>query len=578
MLSKLTVIYEIKNILKTYPGQLYPVNNNINLQIYAGEIFGILGDNGAGKSSLIRQMVNLLSSNGGEIFFLEKSILKVPYLLQMNVGYMPQESSALNNLTIKEALYFSAHLRGMNRQEAHQECARLLDLWQIHELRNKPSSRLSGGQKRLLRLAVAMASSPPVMILDEPTNDLDPQRRKLVWDILRQQNQNQGTTIILITHDAIEAEKAIQRVGIMHQGNLVVVGKPRELKQEVDKMLRLELFFSPETPPNLPPNLSVISLEPGHWRFLLEWSQVNNILNNLELTLIDDFRLYSATLEDLYLYYTNNPKTTLPNSTLHTPSSTSGTGKIKRNPQHFIVQLIDLFLMELTNWRWSWQALIINSIAAPILGIIALGSFAKGTGEDTLAYILTGNLVMSLMFGTLDKVATRFTFMKFSGALDYFATLPISREALIIATVLAFFLLSLPSLLVIILLGAFYLKLSLIISPLIILIIPLCVISLSGIGAVIGTNAPSPEVGSSLSLLVTMILLFIGPVLIPANRLPDFLIIAGYFSPASYAASAIRQTLLGTISQQILIDIFALLGFSVLSFWIARRKFNWRQR
>ena len=91
---------------------------------------------------------------------------------------------------------------------------------------------------------------------DEPTNDLDPQRRKLVWDILREINREQRTTIILITHDAIEAEKPIQRVGILHADELVALSRPSELKRQVDRMLRLELFFSPETPPTLPPNLT----------------------------------------------------------------------------------------------------------------------------------------------------------------------------------------------------------------------------------------------------------------------------------------------------------------------------------
>jgi len=89
--------------------------------------------------------------------------------------------------------------------------------------------RLSGGQKRLLQIAIALAASPPVLILDEPTNNLDPQRRKLVWDTLREVNQQLGTTVVFITHDAIEAEKVIQRVGILREGELVAVGRPSEL-------------------------------------------------------------------------------------------------------------------------------------------------------------------------------------------------------------------------------------------------------------------------------------------------------------------------------------------------------------
>ncbi|NJM72402.1 MAG: ABC transporter ATP-binding protein [Scytonema sp. RU_4_4] len=297
------IVYDIQNLVKFYPGQTEPANKNITLQIYQGEIFGILGDNGAGKSTLIRQMVNLLSIDSGIISFFRQNIIKAPHLVQMNIGYMPQESGALNNLTVGESLYFTAHLRGMSRNDARKECDALLDFWQIQELRHKPSSRLSGGQRRLLRLAVAMAGLPPVLILDEPTNDLDPQRRKLVWDNLRRINQEQGTTIILITHDAIEAEKAIQRVGILRSGELVAVGRPSELKQQVDRMLRLELFFSPENPPTLPPGLTFVPLQAGHWRVLLEWNQVTLTLNSLNLDMVDDFRLYSATLEDLYLHY-----------------------------------------------------------------------------------------------------------------------------------------------------------------------------------------------------------------------------------------------------------------------------------
>jgi ABC-2 type transport system ATP-binding protein len=301
------LIYDIQDLVKTYPGQSTPVNDRITLQIDQGEIFGILGDNGAGKSTLVRQMVNLLSSTSGTINFLGKNITTIPDVIKMNVGYMPQESGAVKNLTIAESLYFTAHLRGMSRREAREECDRLLYQWKMMEWRDQPAARLSGGQLRLLRLAVTMAGSPPVLILDEPTNDLDPQRRKLVWDNLRQLNQEQGTTIIFITHDAIEAEKIIQRVGILRSGQLVAIGRPSDLKRQVDRLLRLELFFEPDNPPVLPAELTCDQPAPGHWCIFLEWHQVESTLNRLNLAEIDDFRLYSATLEDLYLHYANKP-------------------------------------------------------------------------------------------------------------------------------------------------------------------------------------------------------------------------------------------------------------------------------
>ena len=296
-------MYDVRDLVKVYPGQTWPANKNIALQIHQGEIFGILGDNGAGKSTLVRQMVNLLRSSSGSITLFGQSIVQDPLHVPMNVGYMPQDARALNNLTVGEALFFTAHLRGMGRDEARRERDALLGLWQVQALRHEYSPQLSGGQRRLLRLAVAMVASPPVLILDEPTNDLDPRRRRLVWDVLRRLNHERGTTVIFITHDAIEAEKVIQRVGIMREGELVAVGRPSELKRLVDQKLRLELFFSPETRPSLPPGLTCHQLESGRWLVLLEREQVMPVLDGLNLERIDDFRLQSATLEDLYLHY-----------------------------------------------------------------------------------------------------------------------------------------------------------------------------------------------------------------------------------------------------------------------------------
>ena len=297
------VVYDIRDLVKIYPGQTAPANRNITLQIEQGEIFGLLGDNGAGKSTLVKQMINLVRSTSGSITLFGQPISRDPLYVPMNVGYMPQDGLALNNLTVDEALFFTAHLRGLSRADANRERDTLLDLLQMHGLRGKIVPQLSGGEKRLLQIAIALASNPPVLILDEPTNDLDPQRRKLVWETLRRLNRENGTTIVFITHDAIEAEKVIQRVGIMREGELVALGKPSELKGLVDKKLRLELFFSPDTPPRLPPILPCRKLDAGRWLVLLEWEEMMPVLNLLDLSQLDDFRLYSATLEDLYLHY-----------------------------------------------------------------------------------------------------------------------------------------------------------------------------------------------------------------------------------------------------------------------------------
>lgn len=319
------LVYDIRDLVKRYPAAsrradsqaVRPANDHITLQIYPGEIFGLLGDNGAGKSTLVRQMANLLRSTSGSISFLGRPLGQDPLQAPLNIGYMPQETAAINNLTVGEALLFTAHLRGLSLPAARQERERLLDQWQIRPLQSKPGPQLSGGERRLTYLAVSMAASPPVLILDEPTNDLAPQRRKQVWDILRGLNRSQGVTVIFITHDAIEAEKIIQRVGIMSAGRLVAIGRPSQLKAQVDQKLRLEIFTSADGPPALPDGLQPLAVDAGRWVAYLERSQAAQVIASLAEARVDDFRLYSATLEDLYLYYADGTQSpALPDPTV----------------------------------------------------------------------------------------------------------------------------------------------------------------------------------------------------------------------------------------------------------------------
>jgi len=242
------------------------------------------------------------------------------------------------------------------------------------------------------------------------------------------------------------------------------------------------------------------------------------------------------------------------------------------------VQLVDLFLMELTNWRWAWRATVITGTIAPLLSLLALGVFARDSGQGTLAYVLTGNVVLSLMFGNLDRVQSRFSFMRAMGTLDYFAMLPIEKYNLILATVFSFLLLSLPSLLVTILVGSLLLRIPIAPHPAILIVVPLAAISLAGIGALIGVSVRRPEEGGSLSLVVTMVLTAMGPVIIPPQRLPAFMLTLGRLSPATYAASAFRQALLGPVTGRILLDLAALAVFAAISLWVVGRKMDWRQK
>jgi len=162
------------------------------------------------------------------------------------------------------------------------------------------------------------------------------------------------------------------------------------------------------------------------------------------------------------------------------------------------------------------------------------------------------------------------------GSLDYDATLPIHTYVLVLAAVLSFLLLSLPSLVVTTLCGWLALHIPLSPHPLLLLVSPLCAIPLSGIGALIGSVARRPEEAGSLSLLFTLLLVGLGPAVIPPDRLPGFTVTLGRLSPATYAASALRQTLLGPLTGQIVVDVAVLALAGVIVFGLVVRLMDWR--
>ena len=221
----------------------------------------------------------------------------------MQVGYMPQTAFALNSLTTAEAIYFSAHLRGLSSREAKRQRDALIDQLQLDPLRNKVSRQMSGGERRLLQLAVTIAADPPVLILDEPTNELDPVRRRQVWGLFRDLNRQHGRTIVLITHNALEAEQVIGQVGILRDGRMVALGTPAELKSRIAGTLRLDITLRDEGGWHPPDYVTVESQYRDKITAHVASSDMARLTRDLAPTSILEFRLQSTTLEDVYLDY-----------------------------------------------------------------------------------------------------------------------------------------------------------------------------------------------------------------------------------------------------------------------------------
>ena len=250
--------------------------------------------------------------------------------------------------------------------------------------------------------------------------------------------------------------------------------------------------------------------------------------------------------------------------------------KAERRLQPWPVQVFDLYLLGLSNWRWSWRSAIVVDTISPLIGMIVLAVFGRDFGPTSLAYVMTGNVVLSLMFGNSRKMCGHVTSLRMMGGLDYYATLPVSKTALIMGISAAFVTLSLPSVTLTILIGALILGVPLQISPLVLLVIPMCAAPLAGIGAYIAFSVRNPESAGAWELLFMLLLTGLGPIIIPPDRLNPMFNTLSYLSPARYAASALRATLLGPITGQLAIDMAILLSFTILILAFVVRRMDWR--
>ncbi|WP_096270822.1 ABC transporter ATP-binding protein [Paucisalibacillus globulus] len=227
----------IKDVTKHFGKHV--VLKNIHLDILEGEIFGLLGPSGAGKTTLVKELSGLDTPTSGENIVLGQTMPKLDVINR--IGYMAQSDALYEDLSAKENLQFFSSLyglKGMKLKERIQEVMKLVDLT---EHVNKLVSDYSGGMKRRLSLAIALLHEPELLILDEPTVGIDPVLRKKIWDAFYQLNE-QGTTIIVTTHVMDEAEKC-DRLGLMRDGSLIAVGTPSELKQHTNSATIEEAFL-----------------------------------------------------------------------------------------------------------------------------------------------------------------------------------------------------------------------------------------------------------------------------------------------------------------------------------------------
>jgi len=235
-IRNLVVEYRVRGI-----GQVPTVAvNNLNLEVYQGEVFGFLGPNGAGKTSTMQVLLGFRAATSGAAFIFDINVQEA--IARQRIGYLPELTYYYKFLTAEELLRFYARIFKIPRLEADRRIDSLLKLVELESARKRPIKSYSKGMQQRVGLAQALINDPDLLILDEPTSGLDPLGRMKVREII-QRLKNEGKTVFFSSHELGEVETICDRVAIIHCGELKVEGRVNDLIQKYQTDLE-KIFLS----------------------------------------------------------------------------------------------------------------------------------------------------------------------------------------------------------------------------------------------------------------------------------------------------------------------------------------------
>jgi ABC-2 type transport system ATP-binding protein len=298
-----TALLEVRNLTKQYRRGVL-ANDDLSLDVREGEVFGLLGPNGAGKTTLVSQVLGLLKPTSGQILLDGVDVARTPEVARRACSYQPQGAAPLEGMTPVEAVELTGRLRGGDKATVRRRTDELLTALDLDAWRSRLVP-LSGGVSRLVAFCMAAVHPVRLAILDEPTNDVDPLRRRLLWEQVRRLADN-GTAVLLVTHNVAEAERCVDRLAIIDQGRVQVTGTPAVLKGQLGGALRLELSLDIGVPtPSLPDYLTAPAL--AGRRLVAQTSladagrAVGWARDAQSHGEIAEFQLSPASLEDVYI-------------------------------------------------------------------------------------------------------------------------------------------------------------------------------------------------------------------------------------------------------------------------------------
>lgn len=339
---------EVRDLVRAYRGrggELIKANDGLTFSVPRGQVFGLFGANGAGKTTLVLQMLGLVRPTSGSITVNGIDVVRHPELVKSTVGFLPQRGLSMRLIEARRALHYTGRLRGQSETDARRQTDELIEELGLGPYADRQVERLSGGLMRLVNFGMTLMGRPELIVLDEPTNELDPHNRRLIWDIVQRRAAEDGTTIVLVTHNVLEAEKAVHRVAVMHGGRITAMGTPGELKEQTGAQARLELFVRDGgslteaeaarlgrigvVTPGDRSGSYLVTAPPDRIQPLLEV-----LVTDVGVTRVDDFRFARPTLEDVYLSLKPEPvgepeKPAEPESALQSPDSPEPSPPVK---------------------------------------------------------------------------------------------------------------------------------------------------------------------------------------------------------------------------------------------------------
>ena len=298
------VVLRIVELCKSYARGV-PVNDHVSLSLSRGEVFGLLGPNGAGKTTLVRQVIGLTKPDTGSISINGVDILANPGYARQACSFQAQTQVPIDGLSTMQAIELVGRVRGGKVKAVKQRARALLKDLEMEEWSAKSAQTFSGGMRRLVAFCMAAVVPGEIVILDEPTNDIDPMRRRLLWEQVRGLI-GLGSAVLLVTHNVLEAERAVDRLAIMNDGRVVASGTPGSLKGNGAQNMRLEVILepraqAPETPAFLQHSVTtgrrlIARLAESDIYPATQWAR-----GLKEAGIAEEYSVGPITLEDVYL-------------------------------------------------------------------------------------------------------------------------------------------------------------------------------------------------------------------------------------------------------------------------------------